>query len=90
MFRSISKVPDVRDDNGHPTIQPTRAQIYWRDMPSFAYCFSETAIDHISLEDLDRGLGVNRDSAIQKLLNGNVFGALYLLEIGLDGPRYKF
>ncbi|KAI4217827.1 MAG: hypothetical protein LQ349_008997 [Xanthoria aureola] len=90
MLRAISKVPDVLDDKGHPIKQPTRAQIYWRDMPSFAYCFSETAIDHVLLEDLDRGLGVNRDSAIQRLLNGNVFGALYLLELDPDGPRYDF
>ncbi|KAL8849054.1 MAG: hypothetical protein Q9221_005953 [Calogaya cf. arnoldii] len=90
MVRSISKVPDVLDHNGDPIKQKTRAQVYWRDMPSFAYCFSETAIDHLLLEDMDRGLGLNRDSAIQKLLNGNVWGALYLLELDPDGAPYDF
>ncbi|KAL8668380.1 MAG: hypothetical protein Q9168_006991 [Polycauliona sp. 1 TL-2023] len=88
MVRSISQAPDVLDHNGDPVKQKTRAQVYWRDMPSFAYCFSETAIHHLLLEDMDRGLGLNRDSAVQKLLNGNVFGALYLLELDPDGPRY--
>ncbi|KAL8871285.1 MAG: hypothetical protein Q9174_002852 [Haloplaca sp. 1 TL-2023] len=90
MVRSISKVPDVLDENGDPIKQNTRAQIFWRDLPSFAYCFSESALDHVRLEDLDRGLGLNRHRAVQRLLSDNVFAALYLLELDPDGPRYDF
>ncbi len=90
MVRCISRLPDVLDANGHPIQRKTKAQVYWRDVPRFAYCFSEMAIDYVFLEDLDRGLGVNRDSAIQKLLHGNVFGAMYLLELDPDGPRYDY
>ncbi|KAL8693810.1 MAG: hypothetical protein Q9224_003684 [Gallowayella concinna] len=90
MVRCISKLPNVLDENGDPIIRKTKAQMYWRDVPRFAYCFSETAIEYPYLEDLDRGLGLKRDSTFRKLLNANVFGALYLLELDPDGSRYDF
>ncbi|KAL8716638.1 MAG: hypothetical protein Q9225_006049 [Loekoesia sp. 1 TL-2023] len=88
--RCISRLPDILDDNGNPIMDKTRSQVYWRHVPLFAYYFSEAAIDHPFLEDLDKGRGLNRARVIQKLLNGNVFAALYLRELDPDGPKYDF
>ncbi|KAL8810537.1 MAG: hypothetical protein Q9200_002505 [Gallowayella weberi] len=90
MIRCISRLPNLLDENGNPIVRKTKAQMYWRDVPRFAYCFSETAIEHPFLEDLDRGLGLNRDSTIRSLLNSNIFGALYLLELDPDGSEYDY
>ncbi|KAL8819102.1 MAG: hypothetical protein Q9223_002397 [Gallowayella weberi] len=87
---ALLALPNLLDENGNPIVRKTKAQMYWRDVPRFAYCFSETAIEHPFLEDLDRGLGLNRDSTIRSLLNSNIFGALYLLELDPDGSEYDY
>ncbi|KAL9008699.1 MAG: hypothetical protein Q9180_009477, partial [Flavoplaca navasiana] len=90
MARCISRLPAVVDLSGEPIKAKTRAQVFWRDMPGFAYCFSEIAVDQPYLEDLDRELPLDRNNAIQKLLNSNIFGAIYLTKLDPDGPWYDF
>lgn len=90
-IRSLANLPDVLDDSGHAIESPINHQVFWRDVPGFAFYFSEAAIDFIDIEDVSHGrFSEGWDTATRKLLAGNIFAALYLRELDPDGPPRDF
>ena len=44
MIITISKLPDVVDEHGETIKSTMNEQIFWRDLPSFAFYFREVAL----------------------------------------------
>ncbi|KAM0803716.1 hypothetical protein BDR22DRAFT_839698 [Usnea florida] len=90
MLRNISMLPDLRDNSGQPirSQKGSDGQVFWSDVPNFAFTFREAAVPVILLEDFDHGRGSHESLNIeaQKLLRGSIFGALYLRKLDPDGP----
>ena len=87
MLRRVSEVPDVLDDDGQPIRSQVNGQVFWSDVPGFAFAFREAAVPIVQIEDFEHSRSrVSLDAASQELLRGNAFGALYLKELDPDGP----
>lgn len=88
MLISLSNLPDVLDACCQPIKGDLNGQIFWRDIPSFAFNFREAAMDSPYIEDLDSGRdGITWENGPRKFMHGNVFAALYLRELDPDGPE---
>ena len=91
MLRCIAKLPDVLDNNGQRIRSQVNSQVFWSDVPGLAFSFREAAVPDVLIDDFDHGRSsASWDAASQKLLHGNVFGALYLRELEPDGPPRDF
>ena len=89
MVRCISRLPDPLDLAGESVESEMNAQIFWRDVPGFAYAFRQ-ATPYVLIEDLDQQDKVAWANAVREVSNTNIFAALYLEELDPHGPERDF